>query len=79
MLDSPLAPGVPKWRDADAIGIVSLTKPLADDVNLTLLYGRREVENVMWPTFGAPPAPGRQQGSSLKPLQVLRAEVSVAF
>jgi hypothetical protein len=69
MLDVPLAPGVPKWRDADAIGIVSLTKPLADDVNLTLLYGRREIENVLWPL---------RQGD-FKPLQVLRAEVSVAF
>jgi hypothetical protein len=69
MMNAPPYPGSAKWRDADAIGIVSLTKPLADDVNLTLLYGRRETENIMY---------ANREGDT-KPLQVLRAEVSVAF
>lgn len=59
-------PGAPKWRDADRVWTVSLTRNIAENVDWTLLYGRREVENVLSP-------------GSADPLQVLRSEVMVRF
>ena len=58
-----------KWRTADQAVVVSVTKPLAEDVNFTLLYGRRETKNVMRPI----------DDTLRDPIQVVRGELSVAF
>jgi hypothetical protein len=62
-----------KWRDADAALVVSLTKPLCEGIDLTLLYGRREVKNVMRPN------PYDDDDYLADPIQVVRGELSVAF
>lgn len=58
-----------KWRTADQAVVVSVTKSLAEDVNFTLLYGRRETKNVLRPV----------DGTLRDPIQVVRGELSVAF
>ena len=68
LLDKPA-----KWRDADAAFVASITKEVAEDVNLTLLYGRREVKNVMRPN------PDDESGYLADPIQVIRGELAVAF
>jgi len=61
--------GIDKWRSADGVLVVSITKPINENVDFTLLYGRREVENVMRAV------PGVLHDD----LQVVRGEVAVRF
>ena len=61
--------GAAKWRDADRVWTVSLTRNIAENVDWTLLYGRRDVDNVLQP----------DPALSQDPLQVLRTEVMVRF
>ena len=55
-----------KWQDADAVWWVKLSRQLNEAVGANLIYGHRDTDNVMAPGFG-------------DPLQVIRAEVVVAF
>jgi hypothetical protein len=63
-----------KWRNADRVWTVSATKPVAENVNFTLLYGRRQVSNVMVPDLVREPPDYVQDD-----IQVLRGELAVAF
>jgi hypothetical protein len=62
-----------KWRDGDAVFVASLTKEVAEDVNFTVLYGRRQVKNVLRPN------PDADSDYLADPIQVIRGELSVAF
>jgi hypothetical protein len=62
-------PGAAKWRDADRVWTVSMTRNIAPNVDWTLLYGRREVKNVLQPDPLGPQ----------DDLQVLRTEVMIRF
>jgi len=66
----PIA-GIDKWRDADRVWTVSITRPLAENVNFRILYGQREVKNVLL-------------GNTISPIKdddikVLRGELTVTF
>ncbi len=75
--------GVPepdKWTDADSVWVVKVSRQLSDSVSANILYGRREVDNVMSPQT----VPLYSDGETTyyaenEPIQVLRAEVCVAF
>jgi len=58
--------GIDKWRDADRVWTVSITRPLAENVNFRLLYGQRQVENVLL-------------DSPDDDIKVLRGELTVTF
>jgi len=65
-----------KWRDADPVWIVKLSRQLSENVSANLIYGRREVDNIMSPQ--EVPIVGSEFAEN-DPIQVIRAEVSVAF
>jgi hypothetical protein len=58
-----------KWRDADPVWTVALTRNIAENVDWTLLYGRREVKHVLQPD------PTYSQDD----LQVLRTEIAIRY
>jgi len=64
-----------KWRDADPVWWVKVSHQMSDAVTASLLYGRREVDNVL--STGA--APVGTVPATTDAIQVLRAEVSVQF
>jgi hypothetical protein len=74
------ASGIPEpdeWRDADSIWTVKVSRQLSESVSANILYGRREVENVMSPQdvlIG-----GTNAYAENEAIQVLRGEVCVAF
>jgi len=74
------ASGIPEpdeWRDADSIWTVKVSRQLSESVSANILYGRREVENVMSPQdvlIGGTGAYAEDEA-----IQVLRGEVCVAF
>jgi hypothetical protein len=65
-----------EWRDADPVWWVKLSRQMSDAVTASLLYGRREAENVLSPRT-VEVSPGVFATNDA--LQVIRAEVSVAF
>jgi len=70
-----------KWRDADPVWWVKLSRQLNDAVSANLLYGRREVDNVVSPG-DVPVAYDDLQNpiyATQDAIQVIRAEVVVAF
>jgi hypothetical protein len=75
--------GIPepsKWTDADSVWVVKLSRQLSECVSANLLYGRREVENVMSRQM----VPVDMDGATLiyaenDPIQVIRAELCVMF
>jgi hypothetical protein len=70
-----------KWRDADSVWTVKVSKLLANSVTASLVYGRREAENVMSPRLvdldGIHPPVGVVATNDA--IQVVRAELSVPF
>jgi len=71
--------GVPRpdeWRTADPVWWVKISRQMSDSVTASLLYGRREVDNVMSPRL-IPVTDG--VFATQDPLQVIRAEVCVQF
>jgi len=65
-----------KWRDADPTWWVKLSHQMSESVSANLLYGRREVDNIM--SNNEVTVVG-QPAASTDAIQVLRAEVSVQF
>jgi hypothetical protein len=72
-----------QWRDADSVWVVKVSRQLSESVSANVLYGRREVDNIMsgqdvpvdLTDYGV-------QGTYYaedEPIQVIRAEVCVAF
>jgi hypothetical protein len=65
-----------KWRDADPVWIVKLSRQFSENVSANVIYGRREVDNIMSPQevpiFD-------EEFAEQDPIQVIRAEVCVAF
>jgi len=57
-----------KDKDADQVWTVSVTKALAENVNFRLLYGQRQVDNVILAA-----------GMTGKDIKVLRGELTVTF
>lgn len=66
-----------KWRDADPVLIVKLSRQFTENVGANLIYGRREAENVLSPQDVE--VPGTQAFAENDPIQVIRAEVCVSF
>jgi len=69
-----------KWTDADPVWIVKVSKQLAGNVTLNLLYARREADNVLSRQL----LPIDSDGETLiyaenDPIQVIRAEFCVPF
>ena len=62
-----------KWRDADPVWSVKLSHQFTDAVSANLVYGQREVDNVMSPNNVTQ---GEVQDD---PIKVLRLELCVAF
>jgi len=79
------ASGIPepdKWTDADSVWVVKVSRQLSEAVSANLLYGRREVDNIMSPQTVPVPLPVGVTGTYYAeddPIQVLRAEVCVGF
>jgi hypothetical protein len=70
-----------KWRDADSVWTVKVSKLLANSVTASLVYGRRQAENVMSPGL-VPVGYDADQNpiyATDDPVQVIRAELSVPF
>jgi len=72
---SPAVAAPDKWRDADPVWWVKLSHQMNESVSANLLYGRREVDNIL--SNGEVTVGG--VAASTDPIQVLRAEVSVQF
>lgn len=68
-----------KWRDADAVWWIRLSRQLSDAVSTNLVYGRREVDNVMSPQIIPVTVGEGEVFATDDPLQVIRAEVVVQF
>jgi hypothetical protein len=68
-----------EWRDADAVWTVKLARQFNPNLSANIIYGRREVDNVMSP--GTVPAIEDEEDlfAGDDPIQVIRAEVCVAF
>ncbi len=66
-----------KWRDADPVWVVKLSRQFNQNVSGNLIYGRREVDNIMSPQLVE--VPGTGAFAENDPIQVIRAEVCVAF
>jgi hypothetical protein len=66
-----------KWRDADPVWTVKLSRQFTENVSANLIYGRREVDNIMSPQEVE--IPDTQTFAQNDPIQVIRAEVCVAF
>ena len=74
------ASGIPEpdeWRDADSIWTVKVSRQLSESVSANLLYGRRDVDNVM--SSQDVMIGGTRAYAEDEPIQVLRGEVCVAF
>ena len=72
------APG--EWTDADPVWVVKVSRQFTENVSGNLLYGRREVDNVLSP--GTYPVAFDGQTpvfAETDPIQVVRAELCVAF
>lgn len=65
-----------KWRDGDSVWTVKISRQLSDSVSANLLYGRREVENVMASQYATLIGDVQVEDD---PIQVIRGEVIVAF
>ena len=79
-------PAPDKWRDADPVWAVKVSRQLSQSVSANLVYARREVDNVMSP--GTAPANWYfdqttqklvPQYASTDAIQVIRAEFCIAF
>ena len=69
-----------KWRDADPIWVVKLSRQFSENVSGNILYGRREVDNIMSPqTVPITTIDDVDLYAESDPIQVIRAEVCVAF
>ena len=69
-----------KWRDADPLWVVKLSRQFSENVSANLVYGRREVDNVMSPqTVPITNIDDVDLYAENDPIQVIRAEVCVAF
>ncbi len=66
-----------KWRDADPVWIVKVSRQFNPNVSANLIYGRREVDNIVSPQTVE--VPGTGAFAENDPIQVIRAEVCVAF
>ena len=75
--------GIPepdKWRDADSVWVVEVSHQVSDSVCANLLYGRREVDNIMSPQTVPIDIVGETSVFvENDPIQVIRGEVIVAF
>jgi len=69
-----------KWRDADPVWVVKVSRQLSEDVSANVLYGRREADNVLSPQ-NVPVISDATTDyyAENDPIQVIRAEVCVAF
>jgi len=69
-----------KWRDADPLWVVKLSRQFSENVSANLVYGRREVDNVMSPqVVPIDTVDDVDLYAQADPIQVIRAEVCVAF
>jgi len=69
-----------KWRDADSVWWVKLSRQFNSAVSANLVYGRRQVDNVMSPQeIPVSSGDGGVVFATDDPLQVIRAEVVVQF
>ncbi|MBE9566289.1 MAG: S-layer homology domain-containing protein [Proteobacteria bacterium] len=68
-----------KWTDADPIWVVKVSRQLNESVSANLLYGRREVDNVMSTQQVPASAVGPTAYAENDPIQVIRGEICVAF
>ena len=68
-----------KWTDADPIWVVKVSRQLNESVSANLLYGRREVDNVMSTQQVPAGAVGASAYAENDPIQVIRGEICVAF
>ncbi len=69
-----------KWRDADPVWVVKLSRQFNESVSANILYGRREVDNVVSPqTVPITTVNQVDLFAENDPIQVIRAEVCVAF
>jgi len=69
-----------EWTDADPVWVVKVSRQFTENVSGNLLYGRREVDNVLSP--GTYPVDFDGQTlvfAETDPIQVVRAEFCVAF
>jgi hypothetical protein len=74
----------PKWRKADPVLVVSLSRRITENVDWTLLYGRRVVKNILFPiSEGFVDLVDQRDGElsffERRPLHVLRSELSISF
>ena len=66
--------------DADPIWVVKLSRQFSENVSGNLVYGRREVDNIMSPqTIPITNIDDVDMYAENDPIQVIRAEVCVAF
>ena len=70
-----------KWRDADSVWYIKLSRQISDAVSANLVYGHRETENVMSTQdyVLSYDAQGNPVYATNDPIQVIRAEVIVQF
>ncbi len=68
-----------EFRDADTFWTVSLSRRMSDSVTASLLYGRRDVDNVMSPRIIPVQTTPTTVFADQDPIQVLRAQVAVQF
>ena len=69
-----------KWRDADPSWVVKLSRQFSENVSANLVYGRREVDNIMSPqTEPITNIDDVDLFAQNDAIQVIRAEVCVAF
>jgi len=69
-----------KWRDADSVWYIKLSRQISEAVSANLVYGRREVDNVM-SNQEIPVSTDTEATvyATDDPIQVIRAEVIVQF
>jgi hypothetical protein len=69
-----------EWRNADPVWTVSVSRRMSDVMTASILYGRREVDNVMSPqVFPVDVVDDTPIFATDDPIQVIRAEVAVQF
>jgi hypothetical protein len=68
-----------KWRDADPVWVVKVSRQLSEDVSANVLYGRREADNILSPQDVPIISGATDYYAENDPIQVIRAEVCVAF
>lgn len=69
-----------KWRNADSVWTVSFSRRMSDVMTASILYGRRNADNVMSPQLVPVEVRDDQDiFATDDPIQVIRAEVAVQF